>query len=186
MKEEINVTNNEEMGQEGNNSGEPCAESNTDSVEESGFHYERVYTSDDLHGAVKVILWLSIVFTGISLVGTVFSSNSNSVISPIWLIADVLLGVASIYGAYQILQTQKEGYSIMVTTRLLIIVLTYFEVQDLLNHSDARMDMYVRRVASDAFTRSVLVNLGQILFLSLLLMLRKNGKSGFDVLWRRK
>ncbi|MCR5315568.1 MAG: hypothetical protein K6E52_06705 [Bacteroidaceae bacterium] len=144
------------------------------------------YTSDDLHGVVKVIMWLSIITSGISIVSTVFSSSSNSVISPFWVGAEVLLGVITIWGAYQILQTEKEGYKALVATRLVIIVVTYFETREWLSSPQAAMmPGYVQNMADSILTRTFFVNIGQIIILSLILMLRKNGHSGFDVLWKR-
>ena len=153
-------------------------------------YYVPNYTINDLHGVVKVIMWLSIIFTGLSLVGTVFGNfgqNSDATISPVWMVIEAMIGATSICGAYQILQVQKTGYHLLVFTRIAIIILTYFEAQDLLNSPQVEMlGSYVHRYTSDILTRTFFVNIGQIIFLSLILTLRKNGRSGFDVLWKRR
>jgi hypothetical protein len=147
------------------------------------------HSINDLHGLVTFIMGLSIVITGLSIIGSfwdVINWSPDSITSPIWVMAEILLMLLSIYGAYKILKTQKIGYKIIVFTRLAFIAVTYFEVSEFINSPDVVDTNYdVQKYASDILTKTVIVNIGQIIFLSLILMLRKNGRSGWDVLWRR-
>lgn len=145
--------------------------------------YEEEYTSKDLNNILVALLWISIVINALSIIGSFTNHNADGLVSPLWQFVEIVLACTSVLGSWLILQVRKVGFYLMVGSRLAMILVCYFEAQQLLN-SETVSTLGMNLSASSMMVGSLVQNLGQIIFLSALLTLRKNGKSGYDVLWR--
>lgn len=119
-----------------------------------------------LHDALVIILWLSIIGTAYSIIRS-FGALGEELFSYF----ELLLALASIFGAVLILRLNKNGYWMMVWSRILMALAGLLYASSLEN-------------ASSYIVNGVLIrNLGQIVFLSLLMLLKKDGKNAYQVLW---
>lgn len=117
-------------------------------------------TISPLNNVFVTILWISIIANAISILNNLRRIDTM----PLGYLS-VILALASIGGAVLILRLNKWGYWLMVGSRILIIVIglsmtSLIDVGSLLTQ-----------------------NLGQITFLSLLMLLKKDGMNAYQVLW---
>lgn len=117
-------------------------------------------TYSPFNGAMVAILWISIIANAISIL------NSLSRIDTMPLdYLSIILALVTISGAYLILRLNKWGYWLMVGPRILMMVIG------------------LTMISSIDVGALFLQNLGQIAFLSLLMLLKKDGMNAYQVLW---
>jgi len=142
--------------------------------------YEEEYTRNDLNEFTVAILWISLVMNSLSLLFFIFQRGEGS-ISPM---AEALIAILSLLGTILLLHVRKTGFFLMVGARLLMIVIAYFEARQLIESGSEILSGH-NVTLGGLMTQPLITNLGQILFLCFILSLKKNGKSGFEVLWRK-
>lgn len=142
--------------------------------------YEEEYTRNDLNEFTVAILWISLVMNSLSLLFFIFQRGEGS-ISPM---AEALIAILSLLGTILLLHVRKTGFFLMVGARLLMIVIAYFEARQLIESGGEILSGH-NVTLGGLMTQPLITNLGQILFLCFILSLKKNGKSGFEVLWRK-
>lgn len=85
--------------------------------------------------------------------------------NPIMSIISILLLLISLYGIYLILCLKKMGYWLLIIPKVIDIIVALF-------------------VFPGYIVKNVIVmDLGLIVFITLLMLLRKNGKNAFQLLW---
>lgn len=125
-----------------------------------------------LNSFLVAILCLSIMFNAFGIIAS-FGKTEYDVFSQV----ELFLALASIAGSLLILRLNKWGYWIMVGARILIIVVGIIQVNTLEKKGFV--------IPDSAISGLVIRNLSQIVFLSLLMLLRKDGKSAYQVLWNK-
>ncbi len=133
------------------------------------------------------ILWMKVLISLLSIISISFGIFNNFE-SYSWLdCIGILVAVAAICGVYMITQADKMGFYIFVGAECLLALIAYDQY---LNISPTQFSYsyngsldYAYRYARNTALNSVWSNLGQIVFVMLLLLLRKNGKNAYQVLW---
>lgn len=146
-------------------------------------HETKTGTGYDFHFVVKLVLWLSIVATCLSIlvsclmiIEVLTDKNNHIVIKYGWVALDILLALAAVYGSYKILKKQVMGLFIMISARLIDMAVVQHYADDFPKLSEVHQ----------LLIQSSLGNLCFVVFFLLILMLRKDGYSGYDVLLKRK
>lgn len=116
-----------------------------------------------LHPALTVILEIKVVLTTIAVMATVVNifMNLDAVTMADWL--QVFLTVVAIYGAWLMLQTRKQGFYLVVIPHLIMGIISLFFLPYMM--------------------KGMWMSFGQIAFIMLLMLLRRDGKNAYQVLW---
>ena len=116
-----------------------------------------------LHPALTIILKIKIFFTTIAVVASVVKifQNLDTAMMTDWF--DIFLAVVAIYGAWLMLQTKKIGFYLVILPNLITGIISLF---------------YLPYMA-----KGVWMSFGQIAFIMLLMLLKRNGKNAYQVLW---
>ena len=127
-------------------------------------HFSMKTKADQLlHPALTVVLKIKILFTTIAIVAGVVKifQNLDTAMMADWF--DIFLAVAAIYGAWLMLQTKKLGFYLVAIPNLITGIMSLF---------------YLPYMA-----KGVWMSFGQIAFVVLLMLLRRDGKNAYQVLW---
>lgn len=109
-----------------------------------------------------VVILLISVFGGIGQIIRGFSSISDT---PVVSIVSILLTSVALYGIYLILCLKKMGYWFLILPKVIDVVVALIFLSDY------------------DITNAVVIDLGSIAIISLLMLLRKNGKNAYQLLW---
>lgn len=116
-----------------------------------------------LHPVLTVILKIKVVLTIIAVMATVVNifKNLDAVTMADWL--QVFLTIVAIYGAWLMLQTQKLGFYLVIIPHLIMGIISLFFLPYMME--------------------GLWMSFGQIAFIMLLMLLKRNGKNAYQVLW---
>lgn len=124
------------------------------------------------------ILWIKIVFTSLSIIGAIWKIFTDS--DDILLnVENILLAIGAVLGAYLLLKAQKNGFYLIVVTNIVLAMLSYYQFTQI------TVDEYgmMYDIAQQGALRGVLGSLGQIIFIMLLMLLKKDGRNAYQVIW---
>ena len=118
-----------------------------------------------LHPVLTVILKIKVVLTTIAVMATVVNifKNLDAATMADWF--EIFLTVVAIYGAWLMLQTQKLGFYLVVIPHLIVGIISLFFLPYMM--------------------KGLWMSFGQIAFIMLLMLLKRNGKNAYQVLWSK-
>lgn len=116
-----------------------------------------------LHPALTVILKIKVVLTTIAVMATVVNifKKLDAATMADWF--EIFLTVVAIYGAWLMLQTQKLGFYLVVIPHLIVGIISLFFLPYMMG--------------------GLWMSFCQIAFIMLLMLLKRNGKNAYQVLW---
>lgn len=115
-----------------------------------------------MNDVLVVVLIINLIMGAFSIIGALRSDIIDELVTVV-SIAFTLIGM---YGIYLILCLKKLGYWLLIAPKILGIVVGLI-------------------FASDYYTvDSIVFNVASIAFISLLMLLRKNGKNAYQLLWQ--
>lgn len=131
-----------------------------------------------LNSWFNAILWLNIVFSGIGLIMNASSLFTEGGIDLYGVGSSVAVCVV-LFGFYRMLQEDKNGFYLFVAGCLLNAVVAYIQ------YANMSADDYgfAFSAARDMVFKVVWTSLGKIFFMMLLMLLRRDGKNVYQVLW---
>lgn len=129
-----------------------------------------------LNRTFVVILWIKIFLT----CGAVFeqidkyTSNNDTMV-----LFNALLSACAVVGAFLLIKANKKGFYILVAVNVIIGVLVFYQ------YTQISVDEYgmLYESAKSRAIIGILGCLGQIVVLLLLMLLKKDGKTAYQVLW---
>lgn len=124
------------------------------------------------------ILWIKIVFTSLSVIAAIWEifTNSNDILLDL---GNILLAIGAILGAYLLLKAKKIGFYLIVLTNIILAMLSYYQFTQI--SVDEYGMMY--DLAQQSAFRGVWGSIGQIIFIMLLMLLKKDGRNAYQVIW---
>lgn len=124
------------------------------------------------------ILWVKIVFTSLSVIAAIWEifTNSNDILLDL---GNILLAIGAILGAYLLLKAKKMGFYLIVLTNIILAMLSYYQFTQI--SVDEYGMMY--NLAQQSAFKGVWGSLGQIIFIMLLMLLKKDGRNAYQVIW---
>ena len=125
------------------------------------------------------ILWIKIVFTTLSVVENIWKMFMEADYNTPLVVANVMLAIFAIIGGYWLLHAEKRGFYLIVGTNIALAILSYYQYTQI---TFEEYGMYLN-MAQQSALRGVWGGLGQILFIMLLMLLKKDGKNAYHVLW---
>ena len=124
------------------------------------------------------ILWIKIVFTSLRIIGAIWEifTDSNGVLLKL---ENILLAIGAVLGAYLLLKVEKRGFYLIVVTNIILAMLSYYQFTQI------TIDEYgmMYDIAQQSALRGVWGSLGQIIFIMLLMLLKKDGRNAYQVIW---
>lgn len=124
------------------------------------------------------ILWVKIVFTSLSVIAAIWEifTNSNDILLDL---ENILLAIGAIFGAYLLLKAKKSGFYLIVVTNIILAMLSYYQFTQI------SVDEYgmIYNLAQQSAFRGVWGSIGQIIFIMLLMLLKKDGRNAYQVIW---
>lgn len=111
---------------------------------------------------IFVVVLLLGVFGGL---GQIIQGFANFDETPVISIISLVLTVVSLYGIYLILCLKKMGYWLVILPKVIDVVVALIVFSDY------------------DITSGIIMDLGSIAIISLLMLLRKNGKNAYQLLW---
>lgn len=123
-----------------------------------------------------VILWINIFFTSVATFELIdkFTSNNDTVV-----LLNALLSACAVVGAFLLIKANKKGFYIIVAVNVIMGFLAFYQ------YTQTSVDEYgiLHESAKSGAVKGVLGCLGQIVVLMLLMLLKKDGKNAYQVLW---
>lgn len=127
-------------------------------------------TTSPLNNFLVIILWISIIGTALGIIRGFSNLGETTSSYP-----ELFLALTSITGAVLMLRLNRWGYWMMVVARLLLIFVGLMQINELESQG-----LYV---PSSAMNYILIRSLGQIAFLSLIMLIKKNGMNAYQILW---
>lgn len=125
------------------------------------------------------ILWIKIVFTTLGIAGEIWKMFTDADYSSPLVVVNIVLAVCAVIGGYWLLHAEKRGFYLIVGANIALAILSYYQYTQI---SDEKYGMLYGMAKSSAF-RGVWSSLCQILFIMLLMLLKKDEKNAYHVLW---
>lgn len=123
------------------------------------------------------VLWLKIVVSSIALIGSIIGQLDSD--PDWWYMIDVVLMLCAIGGAYLLTTANKVGFYLVVGTNLIVAIISFVRY---INFDSSEYGMFAG-MATQQILKGVWSGLGQIVLLLLLMLLSRNGKNVYQVLW---
>lgn len=123
------------------------------------------------HGLLDAVLCLCLTFSTFKLFSTLFRDNYSEISYPY-----IVLAVLFITGTFLMLRFNKWGYWIMVGSRIL---LTIYCLWCLCEYK------FLCEALSVLEYCYIFIPLAQVVVISLLMLLKKNGMNAYQVLWQK-
>ncbi len=126
------------------------------------------------------ILWLKIVFSSLALtVAIIGQINSNP---DWWFFIDVVLMLIAIGGAYLFISANKIGFYLVIGPNLISAIICWIMY---INFDSSAYGMFAE-IVTQQYLKGVWTGIGQIILILLLMLLSRNGKNVYQVLWNSK
>ncbi len=126
------------------------------------------------------ILWLKVALTSLSIVYSI-TNMFRADIDPREAF-NLLLAVIAVIGAYRLIKADKVGFYLIVAVNLLLSFMSFFQYIHLTPDDYG----YTFDILQNQVLMSLWGSFGQIVFLMLLMLIKKNGINAYQVLWANK
>lgn len=127
------------------------------------------------------IMWIKIVFSVLGIIGQVWHMFSDITSANPIVVISVVLAVCAVTGGYWLLGAEKKGFYMIVGANIALAILSYYQYTQI---SADECGMLYNMAKQEAF-RGVWGNICNIIILMLLMLLRKNGKNAYEIIWTR-
>ena len=129
------------------------------------------------------ILWLSLIINvGDAILTLIRSVNYAEEVLVQDSFINIPLYVCSAIGCYMFLQKKATGFYIILALRIFTIGYIIHKSQNL---GSSTLSPHLSELQANFLTRDIFVNIGQIIFILLIMLLRKNGKNAYQILWNK-
>lgn len=129
----------------------------------------------EFNGVLSVLLWIFIIINGLSFVYGLFKFNDNMVSLQI---VTLLFNLSMAVGSILFLDVKKAGFWIIVIANVVAALYTLFGYQQI-NESLSAFNMGMQK-------GSFLISIFRIALILLLMLIKKDGKNAYQVLWPQK
>ena len=125
------------------------------------------------------ILWIKIIFSSLGIVGQIWKMITDASYASPLVAVNVVLAVCAVIGGYWLLQAEKRGFYLIVGANIALSILSYYQYTQI---TVEEYGMFFNMAQQSAF-RGVWGSIAQIIFIMLLMLLKKNGKNAYNVIW---
>ncbi len=148
-------------------------------MENQGNQAIRPESGQVLNSFLIAILWIKLAFTSLGILGQLweFIKDADS-IDPV-MVTGIVLAICAVLGVYLLLKVEKTGFYLIVAADIAIAILSYYRY----THISASEYGMVYSFARELAFKGVWSNIGQIILLMLLMLLKRDGKNAYQVLW---
>ena len=138
---------------------------------------------NNLNSWFSAILGLNAIFTLIAVGYSIWNLSFAGSTDPLWYsIYDIAVQILFIFGCIKLFFASRVGFYVIVFVCLLNAMVGGW----LYYHSEDNGDAIVQQIVQASSLRMIWSNIGKIIFLLLLMLLRDKGKNAYQVLWNTK